>query len=242
MNIIGNKYRLIEKLGQGCYGMIYLSINIRTGEKVAIKIESNNIKLLKNEVKVYKYLNNTEGIPRLYWFGSDKENSYMVMELLGCSLKTANVKKEMIRDIGIKMMNRVEYIHSKGLIHRDIKPENFVYGLDKNNDMIYIIDFGFCCKYNKKNKERSNMIGTPNYVSIRVLEGCEPNRRDDLESLVYIMYYLWKGEISVTDKKKFINRDNEIPEYMLLFFDYCRSLEYDEEPKYDYLYSLLKKF
>ena len=58
MNVINNKYKIIEKLGAGCFGEIYKGENIRTKERVAIKVEpiSNNLKLLKNESVVYQYL------------------------------------------------------------------------------------------------------------------------------------------------------------------------------------------
>jgi serine/threonine protein kinase len=51
MNIINKKYKLIEKIGEGSFGLIYKGQNIRTGEYVAIKVETinSNIRLLKNE-------------------------------------------------------------------------------------------------------------------------------------------------------------------------------------------------
>ena len=57
--LIGNKYRLVEKIGEGSFGCVYKSENIRTREMVAIKVEkrSSNIGLLKNETKIYQYLN-----------------------------------------------------------------------------------------------------------------------------------------------------------------------------------------
>ena len=55
-NIIGNnKYKLIKKIGSGTFGTIFEGINVRTNEKVAIKMEliSDNVKLLKNESIIY---------------------------------------------------------------------------------------------------------------------------------------------------------------------------------------------
>jgi serine/threonine protein kinase len=168
----------------------------------------------------------------------------MVMELLGSSLKEVN--KSTIQLIGIQIINRLEFIHSKQLIHRDVKPDNFLFGIYKNEDILYIIDFGFCKTYINNgihihNKKRDHILGTPNFISIRVSEGEEPSRRDDLESVVYILYYLWNGTISVNDKLLFLNKENNIPSYMIQLFDYCRNLGFEENPDYSYLYNLLQK-
>ena len=121
----------------------------------------------------------------------------------------------------------------------DLKPDNFLY--DENKKFIYLIDYGFCKTYKGLIQKKSNkqIIGTPNYVSIRVLEGEEGNRRDDLESLVYIMYFLLKKKINVKDKYLILKKETDIPKNILLFFEYCRELEFEEEPNYQYLSSLL---
>jgi serine/threonine protein kinase len=89
MSLIGNKYKLLEKIGEGSFGSIYKGENIRTHELVAIKVEpiNNNTKLLKNESIIYQYLNNNEGLPNVKWFGKDQINYYMVINLLGESYK-----------------------------------------------------------------------------------------------------------------------------------------------------------
>ena len=90
MEIINKKYKIINKIGEGSFGLIYKGQNIRTNEYVAIKIEpiENELKLLKNESQIYQYLNNNEGIPNVKWFGKDNINYYMVINLLGHSLQT----------------------------------------------------------------------------------------------------------------------------------------------------------
>ena len=147
MIIIGNKYILLEQIGEGSFGKIYKGENWRTKEQVAIKVEpiANETKLLKNESIIYQYLINCEGIPNVKWFGKDEENYYMVMPLLGPSLELLKEKSNtfslrVVLQIGVQSLYLLKTIHEKGLIHRDIKPENFLLGLNEKNKQIHLID------------------------------------------------------------------------------------------------------
>ena len=233
--IIGNKYKLLNLIGSGLFGTIYKGENINTGETVAIKVEplNNSTKLLKNETKVYHYLNfncnkkKDVGIPKVKWFGVDDENYYMVIELLGPSLQSIKEERESfslktIIELGIQLIRRVEFLHNLGLIHRDIKPDNFLLGIGLNKNTIYMIDFGFCKKYeqdddvgkykndngksnidckeysdqlSRTHKKRESIIGTPNYVSINVHKYNDPERKDDLESVCYMLLYFYLGKL-----------------------------------------------
>ena len=117
-NLINNKYRIIEKLGAGCFGEIYKCENVRTQERVAIKVEpiANNLKLLKNESVVYQYLVGTSGVPNVKWFGKDIVNYYMVLNLLGDSLQTLlNSRKsfslKLVLQVGLQIISILQSIH-----------------------------------------------------------------------------------------------------------------------------------
>ena len=79
--MINNKYEIIEKIGIGTFGNIYKGRNIRTNEMVAIKMEeiTNEVQLLKNESRLYYYLNKCEGIPKIKWYGICGDYYCMVM-------------------------------------------------------------------------------------------------------------------------------------------------------------------
>jgi serine/threonine protein kinase len=148
MNLINNKYKIIEKLGAGCFGEIYKGENIRTHEYVAIKVEpiANQMKLLKNESVVYQYLVGTPGVPNVKWFGKDDINYYMVLNLLGDSLQTLLINKKsfslnLVLQVGLQIIFILKSIHEKGLAHRDIKPDNFLLGNNESKKQIYIIVF-----------------------------------------------------------------------------------------------------
>jgi len=255
--IISNKYEVLEKIGQGCFGQIYKGRNIRTGENVAIKVEPivNQTKLLKNETKIYQYLAQGQGIPKVKWFGVDEKNNYMVVTLLGDSLSDVVKKKgtfslEDVLKLGKQLLERLQYVHNMGLIHRDIKPDNFLMGKD---NVIFLIDFGLCKKYLKddvhiENKKLSKLLGTPAFVSVNIHNLNQPSRRDDLESMVYTMMYLYYGSLPwfdqedvdvIKNEKMQLMKDGCIETRFIDMLYSIRVMKFEEKPNYDYLRGLL---
>jgi serine/threonine protein kinase len=260
MNIINNKYKIINRIGSGSFGSIYKAQNIRTKEFVAIKVEpiKDNLKLLKNESNIYNYLNGLKCVPILKWFGKDETNYYMVINLLGISLqelknKMLKIPLTLVLKIGIKIINILRLIHEKGLVHRDIKPDNFLFGV--NSFHIYLIDFGFCKLYvhdgiHNQAKKTHNLIGSMNYASISSHKRCELSRRDDLESLGYMLLYFINGtlpwnndnnEKEVVLKKINIINDSCYPNILLDYLRYVTSLKYEEKPNYDFIIDYFTK-
>ena len=246
MNIIANKYKLLEKIGEGAFGSIYKGENIRTQELVAIKIEPiiNDLKLLKNESCIYQYLINNEGIPNVKWFGKDKINYYMVINLLGESLQSLKERKhtfslKLVLQIGIQIIYLLKMIHDKGIVHRDIKPDNFLLGLNNKNNKIYLIDFGFCKTFLNDNKhieikKTKSLIGSNNFASVNAHEFNELSRRDDLESLGYMLIYFYFGKLIWKDysdnemikiMKNHIVNDEIIPKILIQYFKIIKCLE-----------------
>jgi serine/threonine protein kinase len=256
MNLINNKYKIIEKLGAGCFGEIYKGENIRTREYVAIKVEAieNNLKLLKNESAVYQYLVGTPGVPNVKWFGKDDVNYYMVLNLLGDSLQTLLINKKsfslkLVLQVGLQIIFILKSIHEKGLAHRDIKPDNFLLGNDNNKKQIYIIDFGFCRSVTNM-KKTTGLIGSLTYASLNAHNYTELSYHDDLESLGYMLIYFYQGflEWQKTEDVKLIIQmkqqvvDNEkIPVVLRNFLRSVRQLTFKEIPDYNSLINLLKR-
>ncbi|KAG8008614.1 Casein kinase I isoform epsilon [Nibea albiflora] len=238
---VGNKYRLGRKIGSGSFGDIYLGSNIATGEEVAIKLECVKTKhpQLHIESKFYKMMQGGVGIPSIKWCGA--EGDYNVM------------------------ISRIEYIHSKNFIHRDVKPDNFLMGLGKKGNLVYIIDFGLAKKYRDARthqhipyRENKNLTGTARYASINTHLGIEQSRRDDLESLGYVLMYFnlgslpWQGLKAATKRQKYerisekkMSTPIEVlckgyPSEFSTYLNLCRSLHFDDKPDYSYLRQLFR--
>ena len=166
--------------------------------------------------------------------------------------------------LALQMINRLEYIHSKNIIHWDIKPDNFVTGR-KNPQIIYLIDFGFAIKYKSSRTGKhiqfwylKKYFGSLKYVSINANNYYRQSRRDDLESLGYMLIFLLTGNlpwlnllinesINYTEKyRKILKLKKNKPEILFKglnnqfidYIKYCRNLAFEEDPNYDYLRSL----
>ena len=252
-NIIGKKYKLLEKIGEGSFGVIFKGQNIRTGELVAIKMESiaSDTKLLKNESIIYQFLNEIPGVPCVKWFGKNDDYYFMVLNLLGESLQS--IKNQRFRfslkltlQIGVQTLNLINSIHEKGLVHRDIKPDNFLIGNNEKIKSIYIIDFGLCKTFSIKERSgtvSSSLIGSPMYASINAHKLLDLTRRDDLESLGYMLAYFYLGSLEWQGNTTFTNEDYvvlkrrlidnpELPEVLIKYFKYVYNLEFGEKPNY----------
>ncbi|KAK4694946.1 hypothetical protein P7C70_g8648, partial [Phenoliferia sp. Uapishka_3] len=267
------KYRIGKKIGAGSFGDIYLGVNIISGEEVGIKLESVKAKhpQLEYEAKVYKTLAGGVGVPFVRWFGVECDYNAMVMDLLGPSLEdlfnfcNRKFTLKTVLLLADQLISRVEYIHSRNFIHRDIKPDNFLMGIGKRGNQVNVIDFGLAKKYRDPKthlhipyRENKNLTGTARYTSINTHLGVEQSRRDDMESLGYVlMYFLrgslpWQGLKAATKKQKYdrimekkMTTPTEylcrgFPNEFAIYLNYCRSLRFDDKPDYSYLRKLFR--
>jgi len=211
------------------------------------------------------------GVPKFFGYGENMDYYYLIMQLLGPNLielfNYCNAKKFTIGTVcmlAIQLLNRIEYMHKHHYLHRDIKPENFLIGCGDKSNVIYLIDFGLSKKYKDPKthqhipyRENRTLTGTARYVSINTHLGIEQSRRDDLESIGYVLVYFlkgslpWQGLKNNQDKySKIMEKKLQIPTEILCFglpdeitfyLNYCKSLRFEDRPDYDYLRGLFVK-
>lgn len=191
----------------------------------------------------------------------------MIMQLLGKSLesilhiipgKKMSVKSACM--LAFHMLSVIEFVHNHHFIHRDIKPDNFAMGINQDKGTLFILDFGLAKFFrNPLNLVQNPLVvrrkltGTARYASIHALMGMEQSRRDDLESIAYVILYLingqlpWQGFVlknkedkyaKILEKKKAITDEElckNLPKQIELFVSYVKNLEYEENPDYDYM-------
>ena len=209
LSILEENYNIIEKTGSGSFGTVYKATD-QNQNYVAIKIElEKNVDRLKYEIDLYKDLNSkfNIGIPKIKNNYNIDGYNVLVMDFLGPSLEDlfefCNYKFSLktVAMIALQILDRIEYVHNHSIIHRDIKPDNFLIGTNKNKKNIFIIDFGLSTKIidNDLNhilyKKIDSFTGSFRYSSIRNHRGIEQSRRDDLESIGYMLIFFLKGEL-----------------------------------------------
>ena len=266
-----NKYRLVEKLGEGTFGMIFKCES--TDGLCAFKFEKKRYgrrSLLKTESEVMIELKGF-GIPKIISYIENDDYNIMIMELLGKSLEVLaqqyadeKLSLKTCCMLGIEMLKILKKIHDNHFIHRDIKPDNFAIGYS-DQSQLYLIDFGLAKQYRnaktlqqKPMQKNKKLTGTARYASINALRGYDQSRRDDLESIGYVLAYLlrgnlpWQGIVVKTKEEKYakiLYRKQSItseqlffgfPNELCTYINYCKNLGYEEEPKYDYLTDLFK--
>lgn len=266
-------YTIIKYINSGSFGRVYEAVNNETNKHVAIKIpikKNNGERWLEYEGNVYNGIHGT-GIPTAVIIDSKKlKTKIMVMDLLGPSLESVLKTKKVlglqfIIALMISMLEIVKNIHACGYVHRDLKPSNFVFSPDLTT--LFCIDFGLARRYLGPNdthvvkEEDLKFCGTSRFASISAHQGTTQSRKDDLEALVYIIVYLFRGKLpwqnvkrSTKDKKydiimqqkmdiakniKKFNRD--LTREFIVYHKVVDTLDFYEKPPYNSLIGMFTK-
>lgn len=166
-----------------------------------------NADALYAEHLLYKnHLRDQTGVPYVPMgaYGEDKGFRFLVIERLGRTLETVlqeqgPVSSKTAARLGYEILETLQQMHVKNILYVDVKPENFMLDADQENK-VYCVDFGISDRYvsatgKHKDFKEGTIVGTPTFLSMNCHNGATPSRRDDIESLLYVLIYLMRGEL-----------------------------------------------
>ena len=251
---------------------LYYGRDIKRKEEVAITLEKKGClnPTLFEEAKIYKKLQGGLGIPKLRWYGEQGNCNILITDLLDHSLlyyfESCKCKFSLLTTLMLvdQMLSIIEFIHNKEFIHCNINIYKFFMGRGYKCYNVYITSFYKAERYidsitklHKPYKDGIKFSGNVTFSSINQLCGKEPSRRDDIESLGYILVYFFKGKlpwISIKTKNDAIKKKAAIkirtsldvlcencPNQFKNFIEYARNLKFEEKPNYKYLRNLLRQ-
>lgn len=276
--LLQGRYRVGAALGRGAFGTTYRGLDIETHLPVAIKVEhaeqSHKHRHCRSPLAIehamYRAVHPGRGIPTIEWFGRTDQGYVLIMELLGPSLEAIRqshsdgvLPLQVVLDLAVQLIRRLEHCHNRGIIHRDIKPDNIVLGRDRQRRKCFVVDFGLAKAVLRHGehiplREGKKLTGSARYCSVNTHLGFEQSRRDDMESLAYTLIYFLKGRlpwqgIKCKDKGR---RYQEIahlkrtlpveevcqglPPAFAHYLRRCRQLGFTERPPYEEFRRLFK--
>jgi tRNA A-37 threonylcarbamoyl transferase component Bud32 len=203
-----DRYRIVEKLGQGGMGVVFRAVDTTLDRTVALKIilpqfagdaglRERFLQEAQATVKV-----RSPHVAEVYDCGVWNDVPYLTMELLvGVTLdqKPKPLALDAWRRIAYGIAKGLADAHRAGMIHRDLKPGNIHLGTDarSNKPTVKIIDFGLARPVDRKVEMTKSgvMLGTPAYMSLEQAHGEKVDHRTDLYSLGVILYQLATGKL-----------------------------------------------
>ena len=276
--ILLEKYKIIKFIEKDNFIQIILCKDIFTNELFIIKIEQKLIHKKKGILETESYflnkLKSIIGIPKLYQIGYYNPKTIISIQAsLGYSLSDIfdkyyrhfNIKD--ITMIAIQILERIKIIHSKNIVHYNINPDNLFIDFAKFQNVIYLNNFIHAIKL-ENNNDNDNKYWNYNknilnknliFSSINSMKGVKIYKKDDLESLGYILIFLLKGGLpwellaynsnltkeeknrKIYQIKKYLplNKLCEgIPEEFKLFIEYIKKLNCKEEIDFNYCFNL----
>ncbi|KAG6821507.1 hypothetical protein H0H93_000016 [Arthromyces matolae] len=261
--------KILSELGSGSTGVVWRATSDIPGASfIALKQSRASLQLkkplLEYEACVLEYLQGHISIPKFYAYGRPEHFEFLALELLGSNLSRLFYSKHPGRfPLGtvLKIAEQMVWTspaavsYPAGIVHRDIKPCNILVSVE-DPQQLKIVDFAFAshmvdsdhCK--RIVRDDACIVGTLTWASIRSHEGYQLSRRDDLESLAYILLAFLQGGLpwrhyhaphifnaanQVLHKKRNwsgAGLGRGLPACLGNFLDYARELRYDQIPDY----------
>jgi len=202
--VLKNRYEILRKIGKGAIATVWLALDQRTGDIVAIKVienvadgEKEFITRFRREAKILNDLHDPH-IVKIYDFGAEDDLIFIVMEHV-----PGKTVAELIRETGPmnvhqalgivrKVAEGLEVTSQKKIVHRDIKPQNLMVTVEGG---VKIMDFGIAKSTGKLKLTETGFLGTPYYVSPEQAEGDGLDVRSDIYSLGVVLWEMLTGRV-----------------------------------------------
>lgn len=202
-------YRILQKLGAGGMGIVYLAEDIRLDRQVALKVlppefavdEARGERFLR-EARAVATLNHP-GIAVLYEIGETEDTQFLAMEYISGKtlqeeLAAGPFSKDRLADYTTQIAEALEHAHRHGILHRDIKPANMIVTPEGK---VKLLDFGLA-KLAERNDRTASLLtapgswlGTLHYAAPEVLRGYPADRRSDIYSFGVVLYQMACGHL-----------------------------------------------
>jgi eukaryotic-like serine/threonine-protein kinase len=238
------RYEVLNELGKGAMGIVYLAKDPLIGRMVAIKtIRTSSFGDDDSESREFRerFIREAQtagilshpNIVTIHDIGEDPETqtSYIAMEYIeGRNLKSLLAEKnrfgyEQIADIIAQVGEAIDYAHRKGIIHRDIKPANIIITTDGK---VKIMDFGIAKIASSNLTTTGQFLGTPNYMSPEQVSGAAVDGRSDIFSLGVVLYEL------LTSRKPFQGENLTAISYKIVHEEFTPPAELSPEVPADF--------
>lgn len=192
-------YSKLQKLDEGCFGVVYKGFYSKTEEWVAIKViqikSDTKLETIESEIAMMQSCNH-KNIVKYYGTYSHQNDLWIVMELIEGGKLTDLIMKTRFSEpeiaaVCFHTLNSLKYLHETKRIHRDIKSDNIL--LTKQGD-IKLADFGFCTELKNDQDYRRSVVGTPYWMAPEVIRGVDYDYKVDIWSLAIMALEMAEGE------------------------------------------------
>jgi serine/threonine-protein kinase len=210
--VIKERYQIIEKLGEGGMGTVYLAEQISIARKAALKLlqgtyasDAEFIERFRREARLAASLSH-RNIITVYDFDQDDDGTlFIAMEYVNGRQLSEVIQSEGPLDIGravhlaLQMAQGLEAAHRIGVIHRDIKPDNIMVVGSPGAEEVKLMDFGIARLRDSGTTSRLTrpdmIIGTPAYMAPEQAEGAEVSEKTDIYSFGIVLYEMLTGSV-----------------------------------------------
>ena len=194
-----SRYRIIEKIGEGGMGEVYLAEDTELERQVALKFlpaqiagDANVLARFRSEAKAAAALHHPN-IITVYEVGSHQGRDFIAMAYIPGKPLSQLIDISITRaiDITLQLCDALEEAHKAGIIHRDLKPDNII--VDERG-RAHVLDFGLALRSDATRLTQDGAtLGTLHYMSPEQLRGEDVDQRTDIFSLGAILYEMITG-------------------------------------------------